>query len=155
MTILRTIAVVNFNPISAKLDFTYTVFYDALWSSLEPSLGVVNACLPLFPPVMQTVTSSPFFSRLKSMITNTAATSNSGKASYKNGSSSGSHHQAWSKLKESNASGNHSIDTMPLTSIHATTGSGKRAPVPGIPYDIEISQTYEVREDLARGPDRV
>ncbi|CRG92078.1 hypothetical protein PISL3812_09133 [Talaromyces islandicus] len=161
MTILRTVAVVDFNPPSAKKDFTYTVFYDALWSSLEPSLGVVNACLPLFPPVMQSVGASPFFSRLKSMLTNTGAVSSSGKASYKLGSASewsSNHHnnQAWSKLKESNASGNQSIDTMPLTSIQASNlGSGKRATVPNVPYDIEISHTIEVREDMTRGPDRV
>jgi len=58
MTVLRTVAVVDFNPIAAKLDFTYTVYYDALWSSLEPSLGVVNTCLPVMAPVIQKASES-------------------------------------------------------------------------------------------------
>lgn len=68
MTILRTVAVVRFNGKTAKMDFTYTTFLDALWSSLEPSLGVVNCCLPLFPPVMKKVGESAFYSRVKSVL---------------------------------------------------------------------------------------
>ena len=54
-TIMRIVAVVQFSTPAAKADFTYTVTNDALWSFLEPSLGIVNVCLPVLPPVLKKV----------------------------------------------------------------------------------------------------
>lgn len=52
-TIIRIVAVVKFNRPGGKEDFTYRVIDNALWSFVEPSLGIINACLPIIPPVFQ------------------------------------------------------------------------------------------------------
>lgn len=52
-TIIRIVAVVKFNSPGGKEDFTYRVIDNALWSFVEPSLGIINACLPIIPPVFQ------------------------------------------------------------------------------------------------------
>lgn len=36
-------------------DASFTVTGDGIWSTLEPCLGIVNACLPLFQPLGQKV----------------------------------------------------------------------------------------------------
>lgn len=45
------------------LDITYSITPMALWTGLEPTLGVINACLPVIQPVVQTVLNSSLFSR--------------------------------------------------------------------------------------------
>ena len=38
-----------------KLDIdnlSYSIVQDSIWSELEPCLGIVNACLPVLPPVV-------------------------------------------------------------------------------------------------------
>lgn len=46
LTILRVIYLHNLNLV----DFTYSSAMLSIWSVLEPTLGIVNACLPLIRP---------------------------------------------------------------------------------------------------------
>lgn len=46
-------------------DLTYTVTPGACWSTLEPTLGVVNACLPTMRPVLKKVFGKDVFARFK------------------------------------------------------------------------------------------
>lgn len=48
ITILRIVSVVNLD----LNDLSYSGIDDAIWSELEPCLGIINACLPVLPPVM-------------------------------------------------------------------------------------------------------
>jgi hypothetical protein len=146
MTILRTIAVVNFNPPAAKMDFTYTVFYDALWSSLEPSLGVVNACLPLFPPVMKKVTESALFSRLRSAISTRRSAASSRVATPETP-------QGWRKAQESgDSSSGYSVDTVPVSA--GAYVDPKRGGERGL-YRIEVTRVIDIQRDSLEGEDRL
>ena len=51
ITILRIVSVVNLNP----KDLSYSAIDDAIWSELEPCLGIINACLPVIPPVVSQI----------------------------------------------------------------------------------------------------
>lgn len=64
-TIIRIVAVVKFNKPGGKEDFTYRVIDNALWSFVEPSLGIINACLPIIPPVFQKIPLSNLLSSIR------------------------------------------------------------------------------------------
>ena len=51
-------------------DITYSVVLDSIFTALEPTLGVINACLPLLQPVVSKCSSSTMFSwsRLRSSV---------------------------------------------------------------------------------------
>lgn len=51
ITILRVVAAVQFN----MLDFTYDLAKLAIWTDLEPTLGMINACLPVMQPALRRV----------------------------------------------------------------------------------------------------
>lgn len=44
-------------------DLTYNLAKVAVWTGLEPMLGVINACLPVIQPVVKKVIESNLFSR--------------------------------------------------------------------------------------------
>lgn len=48
ITCIRISAVVAYNP----LDGTYSLWQTAVWSQLEPTLGIICACIPLMRPVL-------------------------------------------------------------------------------------------------------
>lgn len=133
MTILRIIAVVNFNTPTAKMDFTYTVFFDALWSSLEPSLGVVNACLPLLPPVLAK------FGVMVSRSTRRTDPSTHELSSAKKS-------QKWRKINDSNHS--YYPENMPLTDVNASQSSRKGGRQN--PNNIEVRRDIEIRREMPR-----
>ncbi|MCJ1456493.1 hypothetical protein MMC28_006854 [Mycoblastus sanguinarius] len=43
-------------------DLTYSLASGGLWTVLEPTLGIINACLPVIPPVIQRLSNSRAFS---------------------------------------------------------------------------------------------
>lgn len=47
-------------------DVSYTVTADGIWSTLEPCLGIVNACLPLYQPLGQKVSRVFIWSNVRS-----------------------------------------------------------------------------------------
>ncbi|KAH6657930.1 hypothetical protein BKA67DRAFT_656166 [Truncatella angustata] len=63
-TAWRTYNVVKFSTPEAKMNFTMTVVEDALWSGLEITLGIINACLPVMPPALQQMFKAPFLKLL-------------------------------------------------------------------------------------------
>ncbi|KAI0380182.1 hypothetical protein F5Y04DRAFT_100416 [Hypomontagnella monticulosa] len=65
-TAWRTYHVVKFSSPESQLNFTQTVVEDALWSGLEITLGIINACLPVMPPVANRIPNIPFFQRIGS-----------------------------------------------------------------------------------------
>ena len=166
MTILRTKAVVDFSKPAAKKDFTYTIFQDALWSSLEPSLGVVNTCLPLLPPVISKFTDSTVYSSLKSLLhTSRLSSRRSHTSSHTSHTShtlvSGEKSPRWPKFNQSKAS--YESDERRLASLDASQKSERSGSI-NPHQDIEVTRDIDVqsehsgqsdRRDYARGPDRV
>ncbi|PSR83627.1 hypothetical protein BD289DRAFT_483228 [Coniella lustricola] len=59
-TAWRTYQVVQFSKPASQLNFTVTVVEDALWSGLEITLGIINACLPVMQPAVQRLVNVPF-----------------------------------------------------------------------------------------------
>ena len=57
ITIFRIVSVAHLD----LLDLSYTAVDDAIWSILEPCLGIVNACLPVLQPALAKVFSSKAF----------------------------------------------------------------------------------------------
>ncbi|KAL9595945.1 MAG: hypothetical protein Q9219_006136 [cf. Caloplaca sp. 3 TL-2023] len=63
ISVLRVVAIHELDP----LDLSYTSAADGIWSILEPSLGIVAACLPIMQPVLSRLTeyTATLFSRNK------------------------------------------------------------------------------------------
>ncbi|RYP04375.1 hypothetical protein DL765_010215 [Monosporascus sp. GIB2] len=59
-TAWRTYHVVKFSTPEARMNFTITIVEDALWSGLEITLGIINACLPVMSPALQRLFKAPF-----------------------------------------------------------------------------------------------
>lgn len=51
---------VEFNKPKNQMNFTVEVVEDALWSGLEITLGIINACLPVIQPAAQRVFNAPY-----------------------------------------------------------------------------------------------
>ncbi|KAK7746794.1 hypothetical protein SLS53_001982 [Cytospora paraplurivora] len=71
-TAWRTYNVVEFSKPASQKNFTVTIIEDALWSGLEITLGIINACLPVMQPAAQHIFNTPFL-RLISFSTNRSA----------------------------------------------------------------------------------
>jgi len=70
-TAWRTYHVVKFSTPQSQINFTVTVVEDALWSGLEITLGIINACLPVMQPAARRIFDTPFirlisFSQIRS-----------------------------------------------------------------------------------------
>jgi hypothetical protein len=141
MTLLRINAVVDFDTPQAKMDFTYTVFYDALWSSLEPSLGVVNVCLPLFPPAFKYMTDSPLFTTLLSTFTSSRKASSAGYGSRRKLASSES--KSFRRIDESRVTN----DSLPLPSVAAPPRSFIPPPAEEGRSWIQVTHDVSLRSD--------
>lgn len=63
-TAWRTYHVVKFSTPESQMNFTITVVEDALWSGLEITLGIINACLPVIQPAAQRIFNDPFIRRI-------------------------------------------------------------------------------------------
>jgi hypothetical protein len=68
------------------MNFTVTVVEDALWSGLEITLGIINACLPVIQPAVRRIVDIPFvrlisFSSIRSS-KNSKLSEGSGTTSY-------------------------------------------------------------------------
>ncbi|KAI1758255.1 hypothetical protein F4782DRAFT_477152 [Xylaria castorea] len=59
-TAWRTYHVVKFSTPAAQMNFTVTIVEDALWSGLEITLGIINACLPVIQPSAQRIFNIPY-----------------------------------------------------------------------------------------------
>ena len=57
ITIMRVVVIYNLD----LADFTYSAASLSIWSILEPTLGIINACLPLIRPACQEVFKSNVF----------------------------------------------------------------------------------------------
>ncbi|KAK4031538.1 hypothetical protein C8A01DRAFT_21259 [Parachaetomium inaequale] len=68
-TAWRTYHVVKFSRPENQMNFTVAVVEDALWSGLEITLGIVNACLPVMQPAVRRIVDIPFL-RLVTFTTN-------------------------------------------------------------------------------------
>lgn len=60
---------VKFSRPENQMNFTVAVVEDALWSGLEITLGIVNACLPVMQPAVRRIVDIPFL-RLVTFTTN-------------------------------------------------------------------------------------
>jgi hypothetical protein len=83
------------------MNFTMTVVEDALWSGLEITLGITNACLPLMQPALQKIFSGPFV-KLLSLTTRRSTKPSKLSDSDGSGNSSGSRGFPWRRLNGSN-----------------------------------------------------
>ncbi|KAJ4288099.1 hypothetical protein N0V90_012116 [Kalmusia sp. IMI 367209] len=121
VTAWRTYNVVQFSKPIAKLNFTQTAIDDALWSGLEITLGIINACMPVMHPALQKMFGVPFNKLLSLTSTWRSSgkaskyTSSSGNSKLTNNTIGSGKPQKWRRLDES---GNSSIST---TSKHGIT----------------------------------
>ncbi|KAI0972308.1 hypothetical protein F4678DRAFT_57575 [Xylaria arbuscula] len=63
-TIWRTYNVAEFSEPLNMLNFTEAVIPVTLWSGLEITLGIINACLPVVQPAVNRILDTPFLQRL-------------------------------------------------------------------------------------------
>lgn len=63
ISILRIVSIQNLN----EADFTYSVSLIGIWSFLEPSLGIVSACLPVMQPVLSKISTASVISWTKNL----------------------------------------------------------------------------------------
>jgi hypothetical protein len=83
------------------MNFTMTVVEDALWSGLEITLGITNACLPLMQPALQRFFSGSFV-KLLSLTTRRSTKPSKLSDSDGSGNSSGLRGHPWRRFDGSN-----------------------------------------------------
>ncbi|KAI0424553.1 hypothetical protein F5Y09DRAFT_353289 [Xylaria sp. FL1042] len=98
-TAWRTYNVVEFSRPVNQMNFTVAIIPDALWSGLEITLGIINACLPVMQPATHRVLGTPFvkllsFSSSRSAKSSKASTGYSSSFSY-------SRFRSWVRLASS------------------------------------------------------
>ncbi|KAI1385880.1 uncharacterized protein F4822DRAFT_445740 [Hypoxylon trugodes] len=86
-TAWRTYHVVKFSTPEAQMNFTVTVVDDALWSGLEITLGIVDACLPALQPATRRIFNASFLqlaslSGIRSLKHSKMSTSSSASSNY-------------------------------------------------------------------------
>ncbi|RDL41292.1 uncharacterized protein BP5553_01271 [Venustampulla echinocandica] len=62
ISILRVVAIQELD----YSDVSYNIVWDTMWTVLEPTLGVINACLPMLQPVASKASNSQLFSYARS-----------------------------------------------------------------------------------------
>lgn len=58
ISVLRVVSVKQLN----YSDLSYNVVLDVMWTTLEPTLGIINACLPMLQPVASKISQSQLLS---------------------------------------------------------------------------------------------
>ncbi|KAI0817163.1 hypothetical protein GGR55DRAFT_673004 [Xylaria sp. FL0064] len=101
-TAWRTYNVIEFSEPAAQMNFTIAVIDDALWSGLEITLSIINACLPVLQPSAQRILNASYTQLLTFSSTRRSSTKNS-KASggYSTTSSDRSQLRTWGRLGSS------------------------------------------------------
>ena len=79
ISVVRIFTIREFAKPSSKKHWSTTIFLDTFLTSVEPSLGVINASIPLFPAVFRAMTGTAWWKRSKSMLSIfTGSTTSSG-----------------------------------------------------------------------------
>jgi hypothetical protein len=118
LTMLQRICILSVVRVVAisKLDLTdvtYTIVLDNIMSALEPTLGVINACLPLLQPIIPKISENKIITWFKSLTTMRSSATGFSKTDSKQPSGKfASHH--FDRLTP---------DLYPLTDISATRRS--------------------------------
>jgi hypothetical protein len=98
------------------VDFTYASADLAVWSVLEPTLGVVNASLPVLRPIIARIFSSPAFDWARS-VSSSRRTQGTGE-----GSDRSKQTPLWRDKRQSNSEGSKHFkripDAYPLDTIN-------------------------------------
>ncbi len=137
---LRIDSVVKFASRAAHKDFSYTIFYDSLWSVLENTLGIINCTLPLMPPVIKNIADSKLWQSLSSQASRLNPRgygSRSGNSSKRPKNTRHYDRDIESSfkpfppaVKNMKPLGSHSGDMYPLTSLSTGSVSGVEHPFP-------------------------
>lgn len=85
------------------MNFTITIVEDALWSGLEITLGITNACMPVMQPALQKIFNVPFV-KLLSLTTRRSTKPSKMSDSDRSGNSSAYRGPSWRRLDDSNKS---------------------------------------------------
>lgn len=120
--------VVAFSTPKEQLNFTIYVVDDALWSGLEITLGIINACLPVMQPAVQRIFSVPFL-RLITFSTNRTTKHSKISTGYSTTSSSYSRFKSWVRLNNSKNESRVGIERSVEYSVDVESGSGRHIPM--------------------------
>jgi hypothetical protein len=130
-TAWRTYHVVKFAAPERKMNFTIEVVEDALWSGLEITLGITNACLPVIPPALQRIVNVPYL-RLVSFSTDRSAKNSKGSSSTGTNSTVTSYPRfmaSWVRLGSSKNGSKTGIEREVAYSVDIESDSAHRIPM--------------------------
>ncbi|TEY32580.1 hypothetical protein BOTCAL_0720g00010 [Botryotinia calthae] len=127
-TAWRTHHVVAFSKPKEQLNFTVYVVDDALWSGLEITLGITNACLPVMQPAAQRIFNVPFL-RLITFSKNRTTKHPKDSLGYSTSSSNYSRFKSWVRLDNSKNESKNGIERCVEYSVDVESGSGRHIPM--------------------------
>ncbi|KAF3767984.1 hypothetical protein M406DRAFT_321812 [Cryphonectria parasitica EP155] len=136
-TAWRTYEVVEFSKPASQLNFTETIVEDALWSGLEITLGIINACLPVMQPAAQRIFNIPFI-RLISFSTNRSA-KNSKMSADSSTPFKNSRFPSWVRLGSSKSESKVGIQREVEYSVDIESDSGHRIPMENMGSTTKLS----------------
>ncbi|RYP52218.1 hypothetical protein DL768_002537 [Monosporascus sp. mg162] len=126
-TAWRTYHVVKFSRPDSQMNFTETIVEDALWSGLEITLGIINACLPLMQPAAQRIFNIPFLQLISFSMSRSPKHSKMSAGS--NTSSNYSRFRSWVRLGNSQNESKAEIQREVEYSVDIESKSGHRIPM--------------------------
>jgi hypothetical protein len=142
--------VVKFSTPAAQMNFTVGVVEDALWSGLEITLGVINACLPVMQPALQRIVNIPFirlisFSQIRSQKNSKLSSGSSAP------SSNYPRFASWVRVGSSKNQSNSGIEREMEYSVDVESGdSGHRIPMESLGSTTKLATQSPVKYQRSR-----
>ncbi|OAG08640.1 uncharacterized protein CC84DRAFT_1203964 [Paraphaeosphaeria sporulosa] len=141
-TAWRTYHVVKFSKPHNQINFTMGVVEDALWSGLEITLGIINACLPAMQPAVQHLVRGPYQQLLEF---STSRFSKRSKSSTGYSSTSGhSRFTPWARISGSENGLKTGIEREVGYSVDSESNSSDRIPMENVGSTTQLATQVSV-----------
>ncbi|KAI0546147.1 hypothetical protein F4679DRAFT_421649 [Xylaria curta] len=128
-TAWRTYNVVEFSKPASQMNFTVAIIDDALWSGLEITLGIINACLPVLQPAAQLIYNARFFQLLSFSTSRFGSPKNSKMSDSYAHSSNPSQGATWGRLSSSKGESKTGIEREVEYLIDVESNTNERVPM--------------------------
>lgn len=140
------------------MNFTVAIIDDALWSGLEITLGIINACLPVVQPAAKLIYNTSFFQFLSFTSSRSRSLKDSKTSSSYGGSSTKSRFAPWGRLGSSKSESKTGIEREIVYAVDVESNTDERMPMQDMgsftklttqtpaPYHNSLSNQYYVNE---------